>query len=404
MLTLSVAALAAVPPVPAAALSNGVLTQGPGCVPPPYGADPYAPRPTFRNQTRAPQVRKDSAYAVQVFATGLSFPRSVAFLPDGRLLVVERGGRMLTIDKAGRLSAPIAGLPPIPQGRGPSLFDVALDPAFASNRTLYYSYFAPDPARAQPGRAAPSVGRIIRARLSAAGDGLEDQKILYEGGAARRLAVGAKDQLFFSTASADGKEAQALDKDGGKVLRIRTDGSVPKDNPLVGRPGALAAIYSWGHRAVDGLTVRAGDGAVWAVENGPRGGDELNRIRPGRDYGFPTIGYGREYSNDPINGDLTAKAGMEQPVYFWTPDIAPSDVMFYSGRLFPQWKGDAFVSAMVSKRLFRLVMRNGRVVGHESLLTDRCERIRAVRQGPDGALYVLTDESAAVVLRIVPKR
>ena len=398
--------IAAVQPSFAAApaATAGFRATGTGCVPPQYGADPYAPKPAFRNQTRAPMVRRDSAYAVRTFATGLAHPRSLVFLPGGGMLVAERGGRMLTIDRDGRVSAPIAGVPPIPAGRGPSLTDVVLDPAFAANRTLYFSYFAPDPSRAaQPGRPPVSVGRIVKARLSAAGDRLEDLKTIYEGGTVRRLLIVGKDQLFFTTVSADGKAAQALDQDGGKVLRIRTDGSIPKDNPFAGRQGALGAAYSYGHRDVDGLALHPGDGSIWTVEHGPRGGDELNRIRPGRNYGFPIISYGREYSDDKINGDLTAKAGLEQPAYFWTPDIAPSDLMFYSGRLFPQWKGDAFVGGLVFKRLIRLVMKNGRVVGQEAMLTDRCERIRAVRQGPDGALYVLTDEDAAVVLRITPK-
>jgi len=188
----------------------------------------------------------------------------------------------------------------------------------------------------------------------------------------------------------------------GKVLRINPDGSVPPNNPFVGRAGARPQIYAYGLRDDQGIALHPATGQLWTSEHGPKGGDEINAIEPGKNYGFPVIGYGREYDGKVINGDRTYQEGMEQPVYFWTPDIAPSGISFYSGRLFPDWRGNLFVAALAGKHLVRLVLRDGRVTAEERLLTEMNARIRDVRDGPDGALYVMTDGMNGKILRLTP--
>jgi glucose/arabinose dehydrogenase len=202
----------------------------------------------------------------------------------------------------------------------------------------------------------------------------------------------------------DWPQPQQLDSDMGKVLRINTDGSIPKDNPFVGRAGARPEIFALGTRDIGGVAIHPRTGKLWASEHGPRGGDELNVIEKGKNYGFPVIGYGREYTGKPINNDKTAQEGMEQPAYFWTPDIAPGGIAFYTGKLFPAWQGDLFVSALVSKALIRLVLNGERIVGEQRLLTELDSRIRAVNEGPDGALYVMTDRNDGKIVRLVPRK
>jgi len=204
--------------------------------------------------------------------------------------------------------------------------------------------------------------------------------------------------------SVDWPQPQQLDSNMGKVMRINADGSIPKDNPFVLRSGAHPEIFALGFRDVQGVAIHPRTGTLWTSEHGPRGGDEINRVEKGRNYGFPVIGYGHEYTGRPINGDKTHQDGMEQPVYFWTPDIAPAGIAFYTGRLFPAWQGSLFVAALAGKSLVRLVLDNDRVVAEERLLTELDSRIRGVNEGPDGALYVLTDGNAGKILRLVPKR
>jgi aldose sugar dehydrogenase len=203
--------------------------------------------------------------------------------------------------------------------------------------------------------------------------------------------------------SVDWPQPQQLDSNMGKVLRINPDGSIPKDNPFAGRAGAHPEIYALGFRDIQGVAIHPRTGKLWTSEHGPRGGDEINAVEKGKNYGFPVIGYGREYSGKPINGDKTAQDGMEQPVYFWTPDIAPAGIAFYNGKLFPAWHGDMFVGELVGRSLVRLVLKDERVVGEQRLLTELNSRIRGVAEGPDGALYVLTDGTAGKILKLVPK-
>jgi len=268
-----------------------------------------------------------------------------------------------------------------------------------------------------------SPGVLLVARATLAGDDrrLENVTVLLDAEGTGGRIIQATDGTLFVTSSipagiginsVDWPQPQQLESDMGKVLRINTDGSIPRDNPFVARDrernrprgAAHPEIYAIGFRDIQGVAIEPGTGRLWTSEHGPRGGDEINAVEKGRNYGFPVIGYGREYSGKPINGDKTAQAGLEQPVYFWTPDIAPAGISFYDGARFPQWRGNLFVSALAGKALLRLVLKDGRVVNEERLLGDLNARIRGVMQGPDDALYVLTDGAAGKILRVVPRQ
>jgi glucose/arabinose dehydrogenase len=395
------------------------------CVMSRFWSDTYRPDPAFPSQTRAPTPARPSIYLVDVLASGLVHPWALAFLPDGRMLVTERPGRMRIIDTTGTLSEPIQGLPSIKVVAGEGLHDVLLDRNFKRNRILYFTYFAPladgnlkgEQSQWLSWLALPAgehetkaygYPRLARARLSDDEKWLEDVRVLLTG-ADRRVVQSADGKLFVLGAAPAGglqpvdDEPQRLDNTYGKVLRINADGSVPKDNPWDGKPGVRPEIFAYGQRDQEGAALNPRTGELWTVEHGPRGGDELNIIRRGRNYGFPIISYGRNYSGDAIFSGKTQLAGLEQPRYFWTPSIAPSGLLFYTGKLFPMWRGSVFVGGLSSKRLVRLQMNGDRVVAEEPLLVERCRRIRDVRQGPEGALYVLTEEEDGEILRITPK-
>ncbi len=375
--------------------------------------DGYAPIPQWLGQTRAPWPQHRSAYEIQTVVAGISGGFAFDFLPDGGIVITERPGRM-RIARDGQLGEPIEGLPPLWTSGPQGLLDVRADRNFADNRSIYFSYTAPpvgvieDP----PPRLA-GVQHVARARLSDDGGRLEDvQVLLNTEGIAGRLIQAPDGTLLITSGvpagiginSSDWPHPQQLDSRMGKVLRINPDGSVPDDNPFTGEPGAHPEIYALGIRESQGLAVHPDTGDIWASENGPRGGDELNLIRAGSNYGFPVIGYGNEYTGQPINDGLTAMAGMEQPVYFWTPSVAPSGMDFYVGDLFPAWNGDVFIAALAGRHVVRLVLDpGGRVVAEERLLTELNSRMRDVKTGPDGALYVMTDSPAdGRVLRLVP--
>ena len=379
--------------------------------------DGYTPIPQWAGQTRAPVAKKHAAYEVATVVSGIAQGFAFAFLPDGDILLTERPGAMRIASKDGRLGEPIAGLPQI-WTRGPQgLLDVRLDRDFARNRTLYFSYTAPpvgpipDPAPRLAG-----VQHVARARLAADGTRLEDVKVLLNTEGIEGRLVQARDGTLLVTsgipagvgiASADWPQPQQLDSRMGKVLRINTDGSIPRDNPFVGRAGAYPEIYALGLREDQGLEIHPRTGRVWASSNGPKGGDELNVIEPGKNYGFPLISYGHEYSGKPINDNRTAMEGMQQPVYFWTPSIAPSGIHLYTGALFPEWQGDLFVAAMapLAGYLVRLELDGERVVGEERLLTELNATFRDVHTGLDGALYVLTKgASDGKIVRLTPRR
>ena len=384
--------------------------------------DGYAPIPEWLGQTRAPRPAKTAAYQVEPVASGLMGAFCFGFLPDGRLIVGERAGRIHIVGKDGRVSDPIGGLPSDIWARGPQgLFEVRPDKDFGSNRAIYFTYTAlPEGTNSSSAPRLPGVLMVGRARLSADDKRLEDVKMLLNAEGIGGRLIQAPDGTLLVTSSipagvginsVDWPQPQSLDSDMGKVLRINTDGSIPKDNPFVGRAGARPEIYALGIRDDQGIAIHPRTGKLWVSEHGPRGGDEINVIEKGRNYGFPVIGYGHEYTGKPINGDKTAQAGMEQPVYYWTPDIAPAGIAFYTGRMFPAWQGDLFVSALASKYLVRLVLNGERVVAEEHLLTELNTRIRGVQEGPDGALYVMTDRAATAedpnagkILRLVPKK
>ena len=407
--------------------ATAMLTaQGPRTIPrppaqvpnaPPDGsaaADGYAPLPEWLGQTRAPRPARSEAYSVETVARGLAGAFSFHFLPDGRIIVSERPGRIRIVGRDGTPSAPLAGLPEI-WNRGPQgLFEVLPDRDFARNRVVYFTYTAlPEGTNpANPPRLA-GVLLVARARLSDDSTRLEEVKtILNAEGIGGRLVQARDGTLLVSSSipagvginSVDWPQPQQIDSNMGKILRINTDGSVPKDNPFVGRANARPEIYALGIRDDQGMDLHPRTGVLWVSEHGPRGGDEINAIEKGKDYGFPAIGYGHEYTGKPIHGDRTSAPGMEQPIYFWTPDIAPAGIAFYSGRLVPGWRHNLFVCALAGKHLVRLVLERNRVVAEERMLVELDARLRDVHEGPDGALYVMTDGNEGRILRLTAKR
>ncbi len=336
-------------------------------------------------------------------ASGLQNPWSLAFLPDGRMLVTERPGTLRIVGTDGKVSAPIAGVPEVhARGQG-GLLDVALSPSFATDGLIVFSYAEPT---AKGARTA-----VARARLDADGLRLEDVRRIFAQNEdpsgshhwGSRLAFACDGTLFITLGDRfhQRERAQALDSHLGKVVRIALDGSVPADNPLVGRAGTLPEIWSWGHRNVQGAALHPQTGELWTHEHGPQGGDEINRTRAGLDYGWPEVTYGREYVTGRKIGEGETRAGVEPPVLQFTPSIAPSGMAFYTGDVFPQWKGNLFVGALKFQLLARLVLDGERVVHEERILTELGRRIRDVRQGPDGHLW-LVDETEGRILRLDP--
>jgi glucose/arabinose dehydrogenase len=389
--------------------------QQPGAQPPGESAAPdgYSPIPQWAGQTKAPRVAVSVPYVVEVVSTGIANGYSIEFMPDGRILLVERPGRLKIIDKSGQLSAPLAGLPAMFAGGPQGLVGAIADREFATNHTIYLAYTAREPNAPSPAPRLAGLLTVARARLSADSTRVEDVKVLLNAEGIGGKMIQARDgTLLISSSipaglgikSEDWPQPQHLDSLMGKMLRINTDGSIPKDNPFVGQSNARAEIFALGLRDDQGLAFHPRTGQLWASEHGPRGGDEINVVQKGKNYGFPVIGYGHDYNGNAINKDRTVQAGMEQPAYFWTPDIAPGGISFYNGKLFPAWQGDLFVAALAGKHLVRLVLQGERVIGEERLLTELDTRIRDVKEGPDGALYVLTDRDGGRLLRLVPKQ
>ena len=333
---------------------------------------------------------------------GLEHPWGMAFLPDGRVLVTERPGRLRIIERDGKAGPPIAGVPPVDaKGQG-GLLDVALDPAFAKNRLVYLSYSEP-----REGGNGTSVARGVLEGGSLTGVQVifRQQPAMQSGHHFGSRLVFARDGRLFVTLGERNigrAHAQTLDNTLGKIVRINPDGSIPPDNPFVGRKGALPEIWSYGHRNVQGAALHPVTGELWANEHGPKGGDELNRVLPGRNYGWPTVSYGTEYTGEKISDSGTAP-GIEPPVHYWVPSIATSGLMFYTGDRFPAWRGSAFVGGLKSQQLVRLRLDGDRVVEEERLLRGVAkERVRDVEQGPDGYIYLLTDEDNGRLLRLQP--
>ena len=333
-------------------------------------------------------------------AVGLEHPWGLAFLPDGRMLVTERPGRLRLVARDGSVSEPLTGVPRVlARGQG-GLLDVALSPSFAQDRLVYLSF-------AEPGGAGGSTA-VARGRLGERG--LDDTRVIWRQEPkvsgnnhwGSRLVWRPDGTLFVTLGDRYTymERAQDLSTTIGKIVRINADGSVPRDNPFVDRGNARPEIWSLGHRNVQAATLDA-SGQLWTVEHGARGGDELNRPQAGHNYGWPVITYGVDYSGARI-GVGTAAPGMEQPVYYWDPVIAPSGATFYSGAAFPDWRGDLFVGSLQPGRLVRLRLRDGRVTHEERYLIGPGERIRDVTEGPDGFLYLLTDSPKGRIVRLAP--
>ncbi|WOB08741.1 PQQ-dependent sugar dehydrogenase [Piscinibacter gummiphilus] len=378
----------------------------PGCQPlETREANATSQQPAFAGQTRACAAPRSAPVTVTVLATGLVKPWAVEPLPDGHLLVTEKPGRMRIVSPSGQLGAPLAGLPAVDaRGQG-GLLDVALSPGFATDRTVYWSYSEP-----RQGGNGTSVAKGV---LSADRTKLEQVRVIlrtsptYDGDKhfGSRLAFGPDGMLYVTMGERSDRatrpQAQAMNSHLGKILRLQPDGSVPPDNPFVGRAGALPEIWTVGHRNVQAAAFDP-QGTLWVVEMGTRGGDELNLVEKGRNYGWPLIAYGEEYSGQPIGPGATAREGLVQPAYYWDPVIAPSGAQWYTGDAFPAWKGNLFIGGLKDRKLVRLVLDGHRVVGEEWLLAERGKRIRDVRQDAAGALFVVTDENEGELWKITP--
>ena len=338
---------------------------------------------------------------LEVVASGLNHPWGIAFLPDGSALVTERPGRLRNVDRSGKLGEPVTGVPAVDAVGQGGLLDVALDPDFGRNRRIYLSY-------AEPRGEGMNGTSVARARLGA--KGLEDVTVIFRQQPAMvsrhhfgsRLVFGRDGNLFVTLGDRNSgrDKVQLLDNHIGKVVRIDPDGKAPADNPFRKQAGAMPEIWSFGHRNIQGAALDPATGDLWTNEHGPKGGDELNRTLGGRNYGWPLVTYGMEYSGKPVS-DRTEAPGLESPLHYWVPSIATSGLAFYTGSAIPEWNGNVFVGGMKVGELARLELRDGKVVHEERLFAKELEqRIRAVVNGPDGALYLLTDEDDGQLIRV----
>jgi glucose/arabinose dehydrogenase len=343
---------------------------------------------------------EQAMFRVVPVVTGLEHPWGMAFLPGGEIVITERPGRVRMVRDGVLDAEPIDGVPEVyARGQG-GLLDVALDPEFASNRVIYLSYAAPGDGsnRTQVARATLGEGRLEDLKVIFTAEPPVDARKHF----GSRLAFDRQGHLFITVGErGQGDRAQDLGEDNGKVIRLNTDGSVPEDNPFTGVAGARPEIFSYGHRNPQGLAIHPQTGIPWLHEHGARGGDEVNVVRPGVNYGWPVITYGIDYSGAPI-GEGTHKEGMAQPIHYWVPSISPSGMAFYDGEAFPEWRGDLFVGGLRAELLVRLELDGERVVAEERLLDGALGRIRDVEVGPDGFLYLLTDNGDDGLYRLEP--
>lgn len=352
--------------------------------------------PAFAGQTRIAGVKTKTPYEGKVLSSDLKNPWGITSLPDGRFLITEKRGNMRIATASGNVTEPITGLPEVnSRGQG-GLLGLTLDPAFAQNRMIYWVFSENTPAG--------SLTSVARGRLSADEKKIENPTVIYRaipayngtlhyGG---RILFDKAGNLIVSTGERSDlqtrPQAQQLNSALGKIVRITKDGKPAAGNPFAGNANARPEIYSYGHRNVQGLAMHPTTGELWENEFGPRGGDELNLVKPGKNYGWPTISYGIEYSGEKVGAGITQKQGLEQPVYYWDPVVSPSGMTFYSGNSMPEWNNNLFVSCLSGMHIARLILNNNKVVGEERLLSGENQRFRDITQGKDGALYAVTDQ------------
>lgn len=352
-------------------------------------------KPAFAGQTRIGSVKTTTPYEGTIINSSLSKPWGITALPDGRLLITEKGGAMRIATAAGNLSEPIAGIPPVNSSGQGGLLGVTVDPQFSSNRMVYWAFSE----NVQGG----SVTSVAKGSLSADDKRIENATVVYRalpsynngmhfGG---RVLIDKNGNIILSTGErsdlATRPQAQDLNSGLGKIIRITKDGQPAQGNPFIGRNDARPEIYSYGHRNPQGIAFHPATGDLWNSEMGPRGGDEINLIQPGKNYGWPTIGYGIEYNGSKVGEGITQRQGMEQPVYYWDPVLSPSGMTFYSGDAMSEWKNNLFICGLNSNHIARIVIQNNRVTGEERLLAGEGQRFRDITQGRDGALYAVTD-------------
>jgi aldose sugar dehydrogenase len=352
-------------------------------------------KPAFPGQTRVAGVKTNTAFEGKVLSSDLKSPWGITVLPDGRLLLTQKGGTMRIATTDGKLSDEITGLPTVnSQGQG-GLLGLALDPDFQTNRMVYWCFSEPQPE---------NHTAVAKGKLSADEKRIENATVIYRALPAHnsvlhyggRILFDKTGNIIFSTGERSDLETRPLAQDLktglGKIIRITKDGQPAPGNPFAGRNDALPEIYSYGHRNVQGLAFNSQTGDLWECEFGPLGGDELNRIQPGHNYGWPTITYGLEYSGKKVGEGNTQKEGLEQPAYYWDPVLSPSGLTFYTGDNMPEWKNNVFVCGLSSQHIARLVIKDNKVTGEEMLLQDEGQRFRDITQGKDGYLYAVTDQ------------
>ncbi|TPE40023.1 PQQ-dependent sugar dehydrogenase [Pontibacter mangrovi] len=353
-------------------------------------------RPAFPGQTRVAGVKSSTVYEGKVLTDGLESPWGLTSMPDGRLLITEKAGTMRIASLAGELSAPITGIPSVSADGQGGLLGVRLDPDFEQNRMVYWVFSEPLPEG--------TLTAVAKGRLSADETKIEGARVIYRATPAYegtlhyggRILFDEGGNLLVSTGERSDTltrpQAQQLSSGLGKIVRITKEGEPARGNPFEGQEGARPEIYSYGHRNVQGLAFHPETGDLWENEFGPRGGDELNRIEAGKNYGWPTITYGLEYSGEKVGEGIQQQEGLEQPVYYWDPSVSPSGMTFYSSDSIPEWKNNLFIGGLSGMHLVRLVLEESKVVGEERLLAGEKQRFRDITQGQDGALYAITDQ------------
>jgi len=353
-------------------------------------------KPAFEGQTRIDGVLTTTSYDAEILTSDLTAPWGIAALPDGNFLITEKAGNMRIVSRNGTLSAPITGIPDVnPAGQG-GLLGLCLDPQFASNRMVYWAF--------SQNVSGGNLTAVAKGRLADDNSDIENATVIYQAKPAYngqlhfggRVIFDKTGHLLVSTGERSDLPtrplAQSVTAALGKILRITTDGQPAPGNPTFSESGALPELYSMGHRNPQGLALHPETGDIWQSEHGPRGGDEINRVQGGNNYGWPTITYGIEYSGETIGDGIQQKSGLEQPVYYWDPVISPSGITFYKGDRIPEWKNNLFIGALSGKHIARLVFDGNKVIGEERLLADEGQRFRDITQGTDNALYAITDE------------